>query len=263
MEGPQVHALADVLAEHITGQPVERIDVPPGRWQANVLLHNCVAQVIQRTRAHGKWLFLDFSHGVTWATEMVGRASWQTNGRGEKHTDGLLTIQLRTGQRATLTGRPAFLILPTENLYQHAELRSLGPDPITSPDYTVEFPQRLRQAAGRTLASALLDQEIVAGLGNPLKCEALFAIGAAPGMKVGTLLSSHVEHLCRRLSALLKDAYRAARQGESYDYAVYDRAGEPCPRCGSDIAVERSGADGHETWFCPVCQKPQETTGLF
>ena len=267
MEGPLTHALADSLAESLIGHPVAQIHVPTGRWQANVMLHNCVGQVIQRARAHGRWLFLDFSHGVTWATQLVAKSTWviRPPNQPEHVLPGLpmLSIELRNGAKGILTGRPLFLILPTEILMNHAELKNLGPDPLISTDYEIEFPQRLRRAAGRTVAAALLDQDIVAGLGNPLKCEVLFAAGIAPGMRVGSLLASGVDNLTKIVAKIYTDAVAVARRHEEYDYAVYDRAGEPCPRCGADIAVDRSAGDSHHTWYCPQCQKPVEEQGLF
>src|SRR5579862_5935238 len=76
MEGPQTRALAEHLNDVVTGKFVERILVPEHRWQANVLLLYCVGQVIQRVRSHGKWLFFDFSHGVTWLCQLITRAKW-------------------------------------------------------------------------------------------------------------------------------------------------------------------------------------------
>src|SRR5271169_5105475 len=76
MEGPQTRALAEHLNDVITGKLVERILVPENRWQANMLLLNCVGQVIQRVRSHGKFLFFDFSHGITWVCQLITKAKW-------------------------------------------------------------------------------------------------------------------------------------------------------------------------------------------
>ena len=265
MEGPHTHALADALADALTGRPVDRIDTPTGRWQANVLLHNCVGQVIQRTRAHGKWLLLDFSHGVTWASELLGKSTWavSTAAAGESAAADLLALTLRDGTRATLIGHPAFLTLTTEHLFTHADLKELGPDPMTSADYAIEFPQRLRRAAARTVGAALTDQHIVAGLGNPLKCEVLFAAGLGGGARVASLLASQVDRLVDITAGLYRDVYSAARRNTPFDYAVYDREGQPCPRCGGDIAVDRTSGNAYPTWFCPLCQKPAEVRTLF
>src|ERR1043166_4883953 len=76
MEGPQTRVLADHLNDLLTGRPVSQIVVPEDRWQANVLLLNCVGQVIQRVRSHGKWMFLDFSHGISWVCPLITRSKW-------------------------------------------------------------------------------------------------------------------------------------------------------------------------------------------
>src|SRR3954465_9803058 len=76
MEGPQTRALADHLGEQLAGRAIEQIIVPEDRWQANVLLLNCVGQVVQRVRSHGKWMFFDFSHGITWMCQLITRSKW-------------------------------------------------------------------------------------------------------------------------------------------------------------------------------------------
>src|SRR5438045_7191373 len=79
MEGPHTRALADHLNDLLNGKAVDQIIVPETRWQANVLLLNCVGQVIQRVRSHGKWIFFDFSHGTTWLCQLILRAKWKVH----------------------------------------------------------------------------------------------------------------------------------------------------------------------------------------
>jgi endonuclease-8 len=271
MDGPQTHVLADRLAAQLCGRAVEQINVPPGRWQANVLLLHCAGQVIQKISARGKWLFFDFSHGVTWACCLLAKSKWDIvaavpeNGRGEEGNGGgrapLLVVTFRQGPTAVLRGRPLFLTLPTSGLWQHPDLADLGPDPLAaeSADVFVElFLARLRPAAGRTLAAALLDQSIVAGVGNPLKCELLFRVGLAPATRVGELYASQLDLVARTLYRMMRLA-----GGEGATPHVYDRAGEACGRCHQPIAVDRSGADGRWSWHCPNCQKPQRGPTLF
>src|ERR1700749_3486861 len=103
MEGPHTRALAEQLNTLITGKPLERIIVPEGRWQANVLLLNCVGQVIQRIRSHGKWLFFDFSHGFTWLCQLITKSKWSVVTEQEAASVAahgkrrpLLTVHLRS-----------------------------------------------------------------------------------------------------------------------------------------------------------------------
>ena len=82
--------------------------------------------------------------------------------------------------RAVLTGHPIFYILPTDKVRHHPDIQSLGPDPLASSTFFDEFPYRLRQNPNRTVASALLDQQVVAGLGNALKSEILLPCAFHP-----------------------------------------------------------------------------------
>src|SRR5256885_1292981 len=131
MEGPQTRVLADHLNDLLTGRPVSQIIVPETRWQANVLLLNCVGQVIQRVRSHGKWIFFDFSHGITWLCQLITRAKWTiltgeralSAGRAPPSSSSerlrirapLIALHLRspTPLAVVLTGHPIFYILPT------------------------------------------------------------------------------------------------------------------------------------------------------
>ena len=296
MEGPHTRALADHLNELLTGKLVEQIVVPEDRWQANVLLLNCVGQVIQRVRSHGKWLFFDFSHGITWLCQLITRSKWTIPGEDVRKTtdspgpmphlggkaespsapsprrarrEPLITLYLRNVPAsdkpliAVLTGHPIFYTIPTDRVRNHPEIRALGPDPLTSPSFYDDFPYRLRQSPGKTVAASLLDQEIVAGIGNTLKCEILYAMHFPPSMRVGALLASQVDQLAGTVVGVIATATTFAVKGEPYPYRVYDRAGMACAVCGTEIAVDRSGQDGHLTWYCPGCQPMGDNPTLF
>jgi endonuclease-8 len=275
MEGPQTRALAEHLNELITGKPLERIVVPEGRWQANMLLLNCVGQVIQRVRSHGKWLFFDFSHGVTWLCQLITKAKWAVMPaaeavalQGEGKRRPLLTVYLRNvgggpSFAAVLTGRPIFYIVPTEKVWSHPEIRALGPDPLATATFHDDFPYRLRKHPHRTVAAALLDQETVAGLGNMLKCEILYANRLWPGVRVGSLLASQIDFLAGTTVGIVATAATFAAKNQPFPYRVYDRANLPCGICGQDIAVDRCGQDNHLSWYCPACQSVGQEPTLF
>jgi formamidopyrimidine-DNA glycosylase len=76
----------------------------------------------------------------------------------------------------------------------------------------------------------------------------------APTLRVATLLASQIDQLAALVVGLAATATTFHVKGESYPYRVFDRAGMPCGVCGTEIAVDRSGQDGHLTWYCPKCQ---------
>jgi len=295
MEGPQTKILAEQLEAVLAGQVVEHLLVPEGRWQANVMLLHCTGQVIQRVRTHGSWLLLDFSHGVTWMCQLLARSTWRTtlalhlcrdgatrwvdsedaasrcDGAKQAHKSSssssrpLLTLTLRDGTVATLTGRPLFLIASTELVPQLAPLRESGPDPLSESFAAEDLQFRLRQASARTVASALLDERVISGIGNALKCEILFAARLPPAARIASLYASQLQAVAVAAVLVARRSYAHLVKDPAADppYQVYDRAGEPCPVCGGEITTDRSGSDAHWTWYCPVCQQPEQKPTLF
>ncbi len=140
----------------------------------------------------------------------------------------------------------------------------LGPEPLGS-SFTVQaLAESLRGRRG-AIKPLLLNQQVVAGIGNIYADEALFVAGILPSREAGSLAPAEVESLhaairselargIRNRGTTLSD-YRDAggRPGEHQSHlCVYGRAGEPCPRCGTEIARARLG--GRSSCFCPHCQ---------
>jgi formamidopyrimidine-DNA glycosylase len=160
-------------------------------------------------------------------------------------------------------------------------LRGLGPEPLGN-----EFDAALlaRSCAGKktSLKAALLDQRVVAGLGNIYVCEALFRAHLSPRRLAATLATKagqrkgvaggeptdHARRLVEAIHAVLNAAIKAGgsslrdhRQtsGElgyfQHSFKVYDREGEPCPTPGCGGVVRRFTQNGRSTFWCPKCQK--------
>ncbi|MGC8625640.1 MAG: hypothetical protein ACP5I8_10065 [Phycisphaerae bacterium] len=285
MEGPEVDALSFRLAALAGRQEVDRIDVPAHRWQANVLLKHCAGKRINHIYAQGRWLLWNFSHGVSWAIYPLKRWHWSAqwvddnkptaagwNGLIAPLTAAvgrrpLLRITLANGGGITLSGRPLLLVLPTENLYRHASLANLGPK-LTDEFLTDEmWAKRLRQVAGnKTISQALMDESVVAGIGNQIKCEVLFAAGIHPATRAGGISSTRMRTMltaARRWGEVMYQTALAGHPARELPRHVYDRAGEPCDCCGVSIVAERCGHDGLWSWFCPRCQSRPRQPVLF
>lgn len=155
---------------------------------------------------------------------------------------------------------------------QCAFLAHLGPEPLGNQFSAQSLMQSLATKKA-PIKSALLDQRIVAGLGNIYVCEALFGAGIDPRAKACDLAAHHpgkVEALARQIIDVLT---RAIQSGGStlqdykkvdgttgyfqHHFAVYDREGEPCERPGCTGTVSRIVQSGRSSFFCPVCQSGQ------
>jgi formamidopyrimidine-DNA glycosylase len=163
-------------------------------------------------------------------------------------------------------------LVPAAELASHRLMKQLGVEPLgtgLTPHYLA------RAFAGRTapLKAALLDQKLVAGLGNIYVCEALFRSGLSPMRRAGTLVKNRkpdprLGKLVREIRSVLKKAI-AAGGSTLRDYAgangtagayqhrfsVYDRFGKPCVRRGCSGTVRRLIQSGRSTFYCPVCQR--------
>ncbi len=285
MEGPEVDALSFRLAALAGRQWVDRIDVPAHRWQANVLLKHCAGKRINQIYSQGRWLLWNFSHGVSWAIYPLKRWRWSaqwvddhkpvatawcshiaplTASAGRRP---LMRITLENGGCLTLSGRPLLLVLPTENLYRHASLAGLGPK-LTDEFLTDNiWEKRLRQIAGdRTIAQAIMDESVVAGIGNQTKCEMLFAGGIHPAARTGGITAPQMAAMLAAARQWGEALCHAALEGQAtrdLPRRVYDRAGEPCGQCATPIVAERCGRDGLWSWFCPCCQSLPRQPMLF
>lgn len=159
----------------------------------------------------------------------------------------------------------------TENLETHPLLAGLGPEPLGNAFDGTTLGAAL---AGRNtpIKSALLDQRVVAGLGNIYVCEALFRSGIDPRRKASTVKGEKAEKLASAIRAVLKDAIAAGgstlrdfvrHDGElgyfQHHFMVYDRAGKACPDCTCNIAhtggIKQITQAGRSTFFCPRRQK--------
>lgn len=156
-------------------------------------------------------------------------------------------------------------LVQTDRLGQWPAFAALGPEPLGD-DLT---PAHLKAAlAGRSAAIKLmlLDQRIVAGLGNIYVCEALFRAGIDPRKAAGRVTGPALARLVPQIKAVLGEAIEAGGSslrdyaqpdGElgyfSKQFDVYDRHGQDCTRCGAP--VQRLAQGGRSTWYCAKCQK--------
>jgi len=191
----------------------------------------------------------------------------------EKHDHVLLDMD--GGGRVTFNDARRFGMIDlcaTDGLSAHRMLAGLGPEPLGNGFDGAYLAGRLRGRASPVKA-LLLDQRVVAGLGNIYVCEALWRARIAPDTPAGALSGAATQRLVAAIRDVLSEAIAAGgsslrdyRQTDGtlgyfqHGFAVYGRAGEPCraPRCGG--TVTRIVQAGRSSFFCPLCQAPQPGT---
>lgn len=159
------------------------------------------------------------------------------------------------------------LLANTATLDRHPLFTGLGVEPLSMQFGAAHLAQIL---AGRktSIKAALLDQRIVAGLGNIYACEALFRARLSPKRAASSIAGSRAHALAAAIKSVLRAAIRAGGSslrdyaktdgalGEfQHRFAVYDREGLPCRRSGCNGKIRRIVQSGRSTFFCPKCQR--------
>jgi len=150
---------------------------------------------------------------------------------------------------------------------EHPMLASLGPEPVFPALTGAQLAKRLAGRQG-PIKSALLDQGVIAGVGNIYACEALFDSGISPRRRGRTVAGRRAERLAKAIGDVLEAAIEAGgsslrdhRQpsGElgyfQHAFKVYGREGAACPRCGGGHAIKWIVQSGRSTFFCSACQR--------
>lgn len=205
----------------------------------------------------------DRSHTVVFHLGMSGK--WRIDPQSLHPHDHLL-IETDQGRTVVLNDPRRFGsvdLVPTAKLSAWAPIAELGPEPTE-----IATAQLLDRVRGRTapIKTLLLDQRIVAGLGNIYVCEALHRAQINPRRAAGRLSAGASERLVNAIHRVISEAIEAGgstlrdyarpdgqRGYFSKRFAVYDREDQPCPECGA--AVRRIVQGGRSTFYCPKCQR--------
>ncbi len=158
-------------------------------------------------------------------------------------------------------------LAPMAALDTHPLLAHLGPEP-TGEDFTGARLAGLIEGKRTPIKAALLDQRVVAGLGNIYVCESLFQAGISPRRSARTVQGGRAERLAGAVRGVLAAAIAAggstlrdhvAPNGEigyfQHSFRVYGREGEPCPNDGCDAVIRRIVQSGRSSFYCPDCQR--------
>ncbi len=277
-ELPEVETVRRGLLPVMEGATIARADVnrPDLRWPLpDRMAERLTGATVTALRRRSKYLLADLSTGETllWHLGMSGRVLVSGALLGQFHHDhpapekhDHVVFHMGNGARVTFNDARRFGamdLFPTEGT--HPLLAALGPEPLGNAFSEDHLATRL-QGKLTPVKSALLDQTVVAGLGNIYVSEALFRARISPRRLAGNLGPRRIARLVPAIRDTLTEAIAAGgsslrdhRQtsGElgyfQHSFRVYGREGAPCPTCAT--AVERIVQSGRSSFFCPGCQR--------
>jgi formamidopyrimidine-DNA glycosylase len=290
-ELPEVETVRRGLAPVMEGARFTKVEVRRGdlRWPLpKDFVKRLEGQTVRGLGRRAKYLLADLSSGDVLLMHLGMSGSFHVlNGgdampghyyheRGKLSAHDHVVFHMSNGATVTFNDPRRFgsmKLVPREQLENEPLLRALGPEPLGN-----EFDASMLALACRgkktSLKAALLDQRIVAGLGNIYVCEALHRAKLSPKRRASTIATrtgapnDHAVRLVQAIRDVLNDAIKAG--GSSlrdhrltdgalgmfqHNFRVYDREGERCPTPGCKGVIRRIVQTGRSTFFCPICQK--------
>ena len=279
-ELPEVETVRRGLRPAMEDQRIDQLEVNradlrfpfPEQFKARV-----EGTTITRMGRRAKFLVTELSSGEALIMHlgMSGRFTVNSAATAEFHHDpgtnpahDHVVFHMSSGATVTYNDPRRFGFMevwPLEDLSNYPRIKHLGPEPLSNRFNAAYLDEVLRGKAA-PIKSVLLDQSVIAGLGNIYVCEALFRSGISPRRKAASVVGKRAERLAPAINEVIAEAIAAGGSSIS-DFAsasgelgyfqkrfdVYDREGQVCRTCGA--TVQRIVQSGRSTFFCSTCQR--------
>ncbi len=286
-ELPEVETVRQGLTPAMQGRVIMRADVrrPDLRWPFPArMAERLTGQRVIRLRRRSKYILVDLSGGETLLIHLGMSGRMTVTGVAKAKSDMLgdfhhlhpapekhdhVILDMDNGARITFNDARRFGAMDlakTRDVDQHKFLAALGPEPLGNSFHTAHLQTALKTRKS-PIKSALLDQRMVAGLGNIYVCEALWRTGIAPTRISNSLSNTRVASLVPAIRDILTEAIAAGgsslkdyRQADGelgyfqHSFAVYGREDEPCRTGGCSGKIMRIVQSGRSSFYCPACQ---------
>ena len=281
-ELPEVETVRRGLIPVMEGRVIERAEVnrPDLRWPLpQRLAERLTGKHVGLLRRRSKYILAELSTAETLIIHLGMSGRMLVSGRipggfhhtvqaAEKHDH--VVLHMEGGAVVTFNDARRFGMMdlaPTARVEEHWLLKEIGPEPLGNAFDEGYLVARLR-GRNTPIKAALLDQRLVAGLGNIYVCEALWHAGLSPRRKAGRIAAARLAALVPAIRTTLLDAieaggsslrdYRRA-DGElgyfQHTFRAYGREGQPCLRDGCGGIIRRVVQSGRSSFYCAVCQR--------
>lgn len=241
-EGDSLHRAARRL-QVLVGERVE-VETPHPRAAVKGLVERLDGRRLEAVEAVGKNLLLRFEGGLVLRSHLRMTGRWRVERRGAP-LSGKPWLVLRGEKHEAVLWNGAVLELVTGS-----HVRGLGPDILAEPPDFETMRARLRAEPEREIGDVLLDQRLVAGIGNLWRAEALWEARVSPWRRVAEVGDDGLLAVLEAAHALM----RASVEGTRPARRVYRRPGRACPRCGGVIRSAPQGDNARTAYWCPGCQ---------
>jgi endonuclease-8 len=282
-EGDTIFRSARALGRALTGKMVTHFETALAQLASVDDNTPLAGRTVDEVEARGKWLLIRFSGDLILTTHMLMSGSWQIYRAGERwrvpRAAMRCVIRVRGSDgepefEAVAFNVPVAKFFTARTLERNSAIPALGPDLLGADYDEAEARARVLARPDEEIAGVLLNQRVLAGLGNVYKSEVCFLCGVHPFRTVASLTPAELDGLlfqARKLIGLnvqegssdtIQTYTGARRTTHSSDRGsrlwVYGRQGQPCRRCGAAVLTRKQGTAARSTYWCPQCQPGDE-----
>jgi endonuclease-8 len=276
-EGDSIYRTARALQKTICGKVVTAFETGLAKLARVNDDTPLVGRVVEKVESRGKWCLIFFSGDMILVTHMLMSGSWHLYRTGERWQMGRrqMRVVIRTEDwEAVGFNIPLAEFHTARSLERSNQVPKLGPD-ILSDRFTVEagvarLAAYARENPDAEIAAVLLNQRVLAGLGNVYKSEVAFTAGVNPFRAMRTITPREMEKLVEAAQRYMKANVADGTSDAIVTYSgtrttthamdreerlwVYRRQGQECRRCGAAVMMRRQGVQARSTYWCPECQ---------
>jgi endonuclease-8 len=272
-EGDTIYRAARALGQALEDKVVTRFETALAPLASVDDTTPVAGRTVEKVESRGKWLLVHFSGDLILVTHMLMSGSWHIYRAGERWQRPRREMRavIATAEfEAVAFNVPVAKFYNAHTLERNSSIPKLGPDLLGAAFAADDAKARLLAHGDEEIANVLLNQRVMAGLGNVYKSEVLFACSVHPFRLVSTLTPAEVGCILDRARRFLEANVRDGADGGMVTYTglrrttrasdpgarlwVYRRQGKECRRCGATILMQRQGAGARSTYWCPECQ---------
>ncbi len=251
-EGDTIHRAARRLQVALAGRQLDQVEAPNPRSPMHRRSSELEGAIVEHAEARGKHLLLHFDNELTLHSQLGINGRWRISSDG-RLPYGKPWLLLASGRSiASVSGGKILRLVRTSRARNDPVLLQLGPDPLAAGFDEAAAVQRLKGwEPGEPVGAALLDQSLLAGIGNVIRIEALWLAQISPWRKVGALSDEEAAALVRNSRWVMETS---RRKGSRPTQIYGNHARQPCRRCGGRILTHGQGDDNRVTYWCEGCQ---------
>lgn len=257
-EGDTILRAANRMRPVLEGVVPDEIATPQPRHARDRWPERLRGRAVTRVDTHGKHLFVRFEGDLVLHSHLRMTGAWAVHRHGARWRRAprraWLVVRARGHDVVEFDG-PVLELMTAGRTRFDQRIAGLGPDVLADEFAETRFLRRLREDdPTRAIGDALLDQRTVAGIGNVWKAEGCWGAQVDPWRKLRDVSDAEALAVIADVRPRMRRAAEASRPHAEPRH-VYDRAGRPCPRCGTRIEARGQGDDNRTTFWCPGCQR--------